>query len=164
MSYLFTDNFFFFLFFPMWVILNWVGWFICFLRSSLVLSCCYVCVFFHNLGSCVICAPLSGVLGSTISLYVIQHVGPVLVNTRSPYCLTCRSKCWLTLDRYVWLVYHPTLDCMSTNMLTDMSAETWPVYWSTLGRYGECQLSVEYWLTVGGILIDYLVAYRSTVV
>ena len=37
--------------------------------------------YFNNLGSHVICAPLSGVLVGTISLFVVQPVGQVLVNT-----------------------------------------------------------------------------------
>ena len=49
--------------------------------------------YFNNLGSHVICAPLSGVLVGTISLYVVQHVSQVLVNMRSPYRLTGRSIC-----------------------------------------------------------------------
>ena len=54
--------------------------------------------YFNNLGSHVICAPLSGVLVDTISLYDVQHVGQVLVNTRSPYRLTGRSMSWSTLN------------------------------------------------------------------
>ena len=114
--------------------------------------------YFNNLGSCVICTPLSGVLVGTISLYVVQHVGQVLVNKWSPYCLTCRHSADIMLVDIQLIcrpVCRPTLNCMSANMSTNMSADTWPVYWSTLGRFRECQLSVEYWSTVSGILIDY---------
>ena len=54
--------------------------------------------YFNNLGSHAICAPLSGVLVGTISLYVVQHVSQVLVNMRSPYRLTGRSISWSTLN------------------------------------------------------------------
>lgn len=112
--------------------------------------------YFNNLGSHVICAPLSGVLVGTISLYVVQHVSQVLVNMRSPYRLTGRSICWSTLNWYVrqYIGQHSTASPPTSQLICHPIHDQY-IYRSTLGRYGECQSSVEYWSTVSGILIDY---------
>lgn len=113
--------------------------------------------YFNNLGSHVICAPLSGVLVGTISLYVVQHVSQVLVNMRSPYRLTGRSICWSTLNWYVrqYIGQHSTASPPTSQLICHPIHDQY-IYRSTPGRYGECQSSVEYWSTVGsGILIDY---------
>ena len=153
----FSWKFLFLSFFPMWVILNWVSELIYFLCSSLVLIPAAMFVsYFNNLGSHVICAPLSGVLVSTISLYVVQHVSQVLVNMRSPYRLTGRSICWSTLNWYVrqYIGQHSTASPQTCQLIRHPIHDQY-IYWSTLGRYGECQSSVEYWSTVSGILIEY---------
>ena len=64
---------------------------------------------------------------------------------------TCRLICRLTVEQYVGRC----IDGHSNDMSPDTPANTWPVYQSTLRQYGECQLLVEYQLTVGGISVDY---------
>jgi len=52
--------------------------------------------------------------------------------------------CWLTLEQYVGQCIGEHSNDMSPNT----PANTWPVYQSILGQYGECQLLVEYQLTI----------------
>lgn len=155
----FPDNFFFFLLFPMWVFLKLVRrahMFPLFLPPAAMFVS-----YFNNLGSHVICAPLSGVLVGTISLFVVQPVGQVLVNTWSPYRLTCRSICWSTLNWYVgqYIGQHSTASPPTCQLICRPihdqytgrhSADTG----STNCRWNIGQLSVELCLTIGGLSVD----------
>ena len=94
---------------------------------------------------------------------VMANMKGILCNLCTPwlsiswqYRPICRSTCWLSIG----LLLIAILVDMSINMLAD----TWPrvgqpICWtthqSTLSRYRECQMSVEYCSTVGGISVGY---------
>ena len=63
--------------------------------------CCRRSICCRKSGSCVICASLDQALVDTIGRCVGQHVGRVLVDSRSLYWLTCSSICQSTLDLMV---------------------------------------------------------------